>query len=353
MTDEEVRRLIRQKRAAGERIDLSGEDLSGAYLVHAELGGANLANVRMSEANLLFADLSQSVADGADFRSAALFRADFSYASLKSADFRNANLVQANFSYADLTDADLTGAAIFGAEFRGARAKGALLPEGITISTDLSSENIEATPPVLYSDAKISDSDSLEYSGDTLANLGLASNPSNEINDDGGNLALLSGDSTAPDDNFQTLQEGTLSANDVSGARPDADTPTIELSQIMSNIHSVPEDEIKAGKPSGDPGFIFLPPIESTAPSDDDVDLDVLMEKVMGGAKRGVSSETASGDVVSGEIQNDISTGAVSLETQSTAQADVPQAFGAQETELQQTIAVAADANLRSDELQS
>ena len=69
----------------GRRADLSGADLSGAYLFRADLIGANLIRADLSDANLIGADLSW---------------ADLSGANLSGADLSEANLIGANLSEA-------------------------------------------------------------------------------------------------------------------------------------------------------------------------------------------------------------------------------------------------------------
>ena len=76
----------------GERANLSGADLSGAYLY-----GANLSGADLSGANLYVANLS--------------------WANLSGANLSGANLSWANLSGADLSGADLSGANLYGASY--------------------------------------------------------------------------------------------------------------------------------------------------------------------------------------------------------------------------------------------
>lgn len=91
-------------------LDLSGADLSHAYLVNADLSGANL-----SCAKLPGADLSGAVLAGARLASA-----DMSHAVLVGTDLSRGDLVRTNLTEARLTRADLGGADLRGASLRGA-----------------------------------------------------------------------------------------------------------------------------------------------------------------------------------------------------------------------------------------
>jgi hypothetical protein len=92
-TVEELKKTIEKHRKwihnedGGSRADLSGADLSGAYLSRADLSGAYL-----SRANLSGADLSRANLSGADLSGAYLSRADLSGADLSGAYLSRANL---------------------------------------------------------------------------------------------------------------------------------------------------------------------------------------------------------------------------------------------------------------------
>ena len=103
----------------GQRIDLSGANLRGAYLSEADLSGATLRRADLRDANLSGADLS-----GAD-----LTRANLSGADLSGANLRGAYLRGAHLSGADLSGADLSGANLSGANLSGANLSGADLSE--------------------------------------------------------------------------------------------------------------------------------------------------------------------------------------------------------------------------------
>ena len=94
--------------------DLSGADLSNAYLKNADLSGCNLTNAdlsgdRMGQANLEGANLKNAVLNGAD-----LSRADLSDATLNGADLKGANLSGAFLQGADVSGADLSRANLNG-----------------------------------------------------------------------------------------------------------------------------------------------------------------------------------------------------------------------------------------------
>lgn len=117
------------------KLDLSGANLSGAYLYNMSLSNINLsfANLRdthLSNANLgramLFGtDLSSAILANAILSGANLSRADLSNATLRDADLsstylRDAVLSNANLSNAILRDADLSNADLSGANLCGA-----------------------------------------------------------------------------------------------------------------------------------------------------------------------------------------------------------------------------------------
>ena len=89
----------------GERANLSGAYLSGAYLFEANLSGADL-----SEANLFGANLSEADLSRANLSGAYLFEANLSEANLSEADLSEANLFGAYLFEANLSEADLSEA---------------------------------------------------------------------------------------------------------------------------------------------------------------------------------------------------------------------------------------------------
>ena len=92
------------------RADLSGADLSCAYLRKADLSGADLNGAYLRKANLINADLSDANLINADLSDANLINADLSDANLINADLSGADLGGANLWRADLGGANLSGA---------------------------------------------------------------------------------------------------------------------------------------------------------------------------------------------------------------------------------------------------
>jgi uncharacterized protein YjbI with pentapeptide repeats len=133
--------LILPNRAKLDRtgiVDLSGADLSGAYLTGANLNGAVLDNVNLKVAYLREADLRGALLfktdlSGADLRGANLEGADLSFSTLDGAnlsidtqfvtndptDIHNTNLNDARLSQASFYKANLDGADLTGADLSG------------------------------------------------------------------------------------------------------------------------------------------------------------------------------------------------------------------------------------------
>lgn len=86
---------------------LERANLSGAYLIHAELSGMNLAGAMLPYANLSGARLSCANLAGADLRGANLTEVD-----LSGADLSGANLAGATLSATDLRDCPTLQAAL-------------------------------------------------------------------------------------------------------------------------------------------------------------------------------------------------------------------------------------------------
>jgi hypothetical protein len=134
----------RRLRRDPEVIDLSGADLTGAYLSctnftralfnGARLSGANLIGANFAEANLSRADLSGAYLgepglSGADLSGAYLIEADLTGADLISAVLAKADLTGAYLADANFSSADLSGADFVGADLRDAVLVGADLTE--------------------------------------------------------------------------------------------------------------------------------------------------------------------------------------------------------------------------------
>jgi hypothetical protein len=108
--------------------DLSGANLSDAYLNNANLSDANLSGANFSNAYLSGANLSDAYLSGAN-----LSDANFSGANLSGAILIGANLSGANLSGADLSGAILSDAYLSGANLSGGDLSGAV---GLPIATD-------------------------------------------------------------------------------------------------------------------------------------------------------------------------------------------------------------------------
>ncbi len=102
MTGEEVRKLIGECAAKGDRVVLVGAKLRDSDLVGADLRDSDLRDSDLVGANLRGADLRGSDLRGADLRGANLRGADLRGSNLRGADLRGANLRGANLSGAKL-----------------------------------------------------------------------------------------------------------------------------------------------------------------------------------------------------------------------------------------------------------
>ena len=110
-----------------EVIDLSGADLTGAYLSCVNLVRADLSGANLTDANLNGARLTRAIVRGAKLNHAHLIDA-----ILTGADLADAHLTDADLTGADLTDAYLGGAHLNDANLSSARLRGTNL-----VGTDL------------------------------------------------------------------------------------------------------------------------------------------------------------------------------------------------------------------------
>ena len=101
--------------SGGERADLRGANLSGAYLYQADLREANLSGAYLYQANLSGANLREANLSGAY-----LYQADLSGANLRGANLSGANLHEAYLRGVDLSGANLHEAYLHEADLRGA-----------------------------------------------------------------------------------------------------------------------------------------------------------------------------------------------------------------------------------------
>ena len=111
------------------RMGVSKIDLSGCYLVKAnlfriQLQGANLQGANFQEADLREVNLCHSNLNGANFQKADLQWIDFQETDLQGANLQDANLTGANFQKADLRGVNFQGANLEGADFQGANLEG-------------------------------------------------------------------------------------------------------------------------------------------------------------------------------------------------------------------------------------
>jgi uncharacterized protein YjbI with pentapeptide repeats len=111
----------------------SRPNLSDAYLIRADLNGANLYEADLSRANLSGSNLR-----GANLRDAYLIGANLCGANLSEAWLMNANLTGANLRGANLHRANLVGANLLGADPRGANLTEATLGDTVFALTNLS-----------------------------------------------------------------------------------------------------------------------------------------------------------------------------------------------------------------------
>lgn len=108
-------------------VNLSGVDLTGAYLYPVDLSNANLSGADLREAKLMDAnlqgvdlsraDLRDSILESANLRAANLYMARLERATLASSDLREANLRRAKLRKAVLVATDLRGADLKKAHF--------------------------------------------------------------------------------------------------------------------------------------------------------------------------------------------------------------------------------------------
>jgi uncharacterized protein YjbI with pentapeptide repeats len=142
--------------AALGKADLTAAELTGASLDRADLrnvkigcaaekedctrlAGASLREARLQGVSLVGADLA-----GASLVSAELAEADLSSADLRGARLNGANLSGAVLADAKLAGADLQGARLPGAALRGASLTGASLQSAILVAADLRDAHLEA-----------------------------------------------------------------------------------------------------------------------------------------------------------------------------------------------------------------
>jgi len=139
------------------RQDFKGLDLTGTFLVDAELKRADFTDANFTDADLTGVCLNQATLMGATFT-----RVLLRYADLVDANFAKADLTGARLYRADLTGATLTNATLTDANFTDASLARATLAGVVLASTNLSY--------VSFMDADLTDAD---FTGAILANTNL------------------------------------------------------------------------------------------------------------------------------------------------------------------------------------
>jgi hypothetical protein len=128
--------------------DLTGANLSSAYLAGANLSSANLAGAWLNSSNLIGANLTGANLIGAKLYGADLTGANLTGANLTGADIwyailNGANLSGANLSGAKLADAELNGANLSGANLSNANLERAGLGNANLSNANLTSADLE------------------------------------------------------------------------------------------------------------------------------------------------------------------------------------------------------------------
>lgn len=153
--------------------------LAGADLSAADVRGADLRNADLRRADLQGADLSEVYLDdailrGADLTDAKLFRTEFMFADLRDVRLLAADMVDADLFQADLRGADLRRVRLAGANLKIANLSGADLEEARLGGADLSFTNLTSAKNLDPEQVKRADHwDKACYDDATLKALGL------------------------------------------------------------------------------------------------------------------------------------------------------------------------------------
>jgi uncharacterized protein YjbI with pentapeptide repeats len=134
------------------KIDLVETNLSGAYLVDADLRWVDLEGANLS---------------GADLRRATLFGANLASANFRRANLRRAGFHRANFEGADLCRANLSQSILRMANLRGANLKGANLKGvhlGYTVLGNIDLSETKGLDEVIHGGSSQISSDTLQLS---------------------------------------------------------------------------------------------------------------------------------------------------------------------------------------------
>ena len=105
--------------------DLSGSNLSEAYLFGSNLSEADFRGSNLSGAYLFGSNLSGADLSGSKLSGAYLFGSNLSEANLREADLSDAELLGSDLIASDLSGANLIGSDLRGANFTGANLTGA------------------------------------------------------------------------------------------------------------------------------------------------------------------------------------------------------------------------------------
>ena len=125
------------------RANLSKADLVGADLSSAELGGADLSEANLRGADFIGAKLAAVYVVGAD-------EPNLNAANLSGADLSEAYLIRADLSGTDLSEANLRRAILSAADLDGADVTGADLSEATCFSTSFSDVDLSTAKGLEY-----------------------------------------------------------------------------------------------------------------------------------------------------------------------------------------------------------
>lgn len=129
-----------------DEINLSGVDVSQAYLPQLDLEKASLSKANFSKANLFGATLSHAVLQYANLSEADVSEANLSgalltMANLSKTNLSHSNLFEAGLYSADVSEANLSGAKLFEANLTGANLSHAYLFEANLSRANLNEVN--------------------------------------------------------------------------------------------------------------------------------------------------------------------------------------------------------------------
>lgn len=106
---------MKTNKAEGKQLNLSGANISGAYLANTNLAWAVMQNVDLSgsdltNAILIRADLSKSNLESANLFGTTMAGVNLSHSSLNNANLTDSDMEEADLRYSSLVNADLRGA---------------------------------------------------------------------------------------------------------------------------------------------------------------------------------------------------------------------------------------------------